>query len=97
MQHSEAEQVKLGSPIHLALDELQTVDLPLRLPIAPGHGQSSPDSRFIALNPAHELFQGCTVALEDLLHPIAQANIPFLTLFLTHHRCESPELFNRRP
>ncbi len=36
MQHTETEQVKPGAPVHLALDKLQAVDLPLGLSIAGG-------------------------------------------------------------
>jgi hypothetical protein len=36
LEHSESEQVKADSTAHLPLDELESVDLPFYLALAPG-------------------------------------------------------------
>src|SRR5512145_2308746 len=38
MQYAQAQQIEFRPPIHLALDELQTIDLPLALSITPIEG-----------------------------------------------------------
>src|SRR5215204_5262264 len=35
MKHPRPEQIELGTPVHLTLDQLEPVDLPLELAIAP--------------------------------------------------------------
>src|SRR3954463_13798691 len=53
-QHSPAQQIKTGAAIGLAFEQLELVDLPLRLSAAPGHGERSSDSRTILLQTSRE-------------------------------------------
>lgn len=41
MEHADAQQIKVGAPISLSLDELETGDLPLDLRCTPGFGEGS--------------------------------------------------------
>jgi hypothetical protein len=42
-----AQEVEAGASVHLALDQLELVDLPLCLSAAPRHGERRSDRRFI--------------------------------------------------
>jgi hypothetical protein len=44
-----AEEIEVGSAVHLTLDQLELVDLAFRLTAAPGHRERRPDRRFILL------------------------------------------------
>jgi hypothetical protein len=48
-QHATAEEIEVGSAVHLALDQLELVDLAFRLTATPRHGERGPDRRFILL------------------------------------------------
>src|SRR5690349_7663002 len=47
-EHPAAQQVELGPPVHLPLDDLEPVDLALDLPVAPPLGQRGAHCLLIA-------------------------------------------------
>ncbi len=53
-QNASAEQVEAGVTIHLALDQLQPVDLPFGLAVAPGRGESGAYRIAVLLQPGSE-------------------------------------------
>lgn len=54
MQHSLAEQVELGSTIHAAFDQLEAVDLPFNVAVAPGLGDRRAHGLLILTEPGNE-------------------------------------------
>jgi hypothetical protein len=73
IEHAQAQQIELGATIHLAFDELQPIDLPLRLPIAPNLRESSAYRSLIVLKTSDEFSQRCTIASQRPLHPVTQS------------------------
>jgi hypothetical protein len=47
-QHPAAQQIELGSAVHVTFEQLEPGNLPLDLPLAPGKGESSRDSGSIS-------------------------------------------------
>lgn len=48
VEHTQAEQIEVGTTIHGPLNQFETVDLAFRLPIAVWQGESGGDSRLIS-------------------------------------------------
>ena len=64
-----AQEVEAGASIHLALDQLELVDLPLCLSAAPRHGERRSDRRFILLQAGREGLDDRNTAGPGLLKP----------------------------
>jgi hypothetical protein len=48
VKHSDTQEIELGAAKHLALDELESIDVPLHRAIAPGIPECCDDFGFIA-------------------------------------------------
>ena len=64
-----AQEVEAGASVHLALDQLEPVDLPLGLSAAPRHGERRSDRRFILLQAGREGLDDRNTAGPGLLKP----------------------------
>src|SRR4051794_17545899 len=63
------EQIEVGASVHLALDQLELVDLAFRLSAAPRHGKRRFDRRPILLQAGRESLDGRNTAGPGLLKP----------------------------
>ena len=64
-----AQEIEVGASVHLTLDQLELVDLPLRLSAAPRHGKHRFDRRPILLQAGRESLDGRNTAGPGLLKP----------------------------
>ena len=78
-EHAAAEKIEAGPAVHVALDELETVDVPFDRPGAPRFAQGGMDSVIILSEADGEASEGAAFSLVDPgVQPIGQALLDHL-------------------
>ncbi len=65
MKDAEAQQIEAGSAIHLAFDELESVDLPFDVALTPWQRQGGFGCSEVSFEPCGEARQGCVFRGSD--------------------------------